>query len=41
MFLIAQTLAPCHFVFGETTKIPGALTKLLLVLAVPTDNGVF
>lgn len=41
MFLIAQTLAQGHFVFGETTKIPGALTKLLLVLAVPTDNGVF
>lgn len=41
MFLIAQSLAQGHFVFGETTEIPGALAKLLLVFAVPTDNGVF
>lgn len=37
MFAIAQD----HFVFGETTEIPGARTKLVLVLPVPKDNRVF
>lgn len=41
MFSIAQVLAQDHFVFGETTEIPGARTKLVLVLAVPKDNRVF
>lgn len=39
MVLIAQTVAQGHFVFGETTEIPEALTQLLLVFALPTDRG--
>lgn len=39
MVLIAQTVAQGHFVFGETTEIPAARTQLLLVFALPTDNG--
>lgn len=31
MVLIAQTLAQGHFVFGEITEIPAALTQLLLI----------